>query len=162
MAFCHSAGFQPPSLARVKSVATGVLVGTYGLRFGSPSQLDIQGDYFDWATDFGTTLGNPIPVMVHHGQPLAGITQFATETFGPATLTKDVKGLWAEFTLDTSDALQAALLELVEAGALRYSTGSAVHMVKKASDGRILTWPIVEISLTATPAEFRLPRIKVL
>jgi hypothetical protein len=47
------------------------------------------------------------------------------------------------------------VLELVDQGALGWSSGSLPHLVDVATDGYIRRWPIVEGSLTPTPAEPR-------
>jgi len=39
---------------------------------------------------------------------------------------------------------------------LYYSPGSISHLTRKADDGRLTNWPIVEDTLTPIPAQFRL------
>ena len=45
---------------------------------------------------------------------------------------------------------------LLNAEALYYSPGSAPHLVKRAEDGRLESYPIVEDTLTVIPAQHRL------
>ena len=44
---------------------------------------------------------------------------------------------------------------LVDRGILNWSSGSLPHLVEVATDGYIKRWPVVEGSLTPTPAEPR-------
>jgi predicted DNA-binding protein (UPF0251 family) len=48
-----------------------------------------------------------------------------------------------------------AVQRLVEKGILHWSSGSLAHLVEVAEDGQIKRWPLVEGSLTPTPAEPR-------
>jgi hypothetical protein len=163
MAFVHNFGWNPPA-GKIKSapVANGVRVGALGVRFSGPSSKDLAGEYFTQATEFGDNLGNGAPVLLNHGTPLGGLQEFAdfaSVVLAPATVTRDSKGLFVETTLDTSDPLQAALVDLVTLGALRWSSGSADHVIKRAPNGEILRWFPVEFSMTPSPCEFRLPAI---
>jgi hypothetical protein len=85
---------------------------------------------------------------------------FAGIMLPPATVTRDAKGLFVSTTLDLSDPFQKALASLVTLGAMRWSSGTAAHVMKKADDGRILRWLICEFSFTPTPCEPRLPAIR--
>jgi hypothetical protein len=53
-----------------------------------------------------------------------------------------------------------SLADLIEQGALRFSSGSTAEFVRRGPDGQILRWPIVELSVTPTPAEWRLPKVR--
>ena len=48
-----------------------------------------------------------------------------------------------------------AVHKLIDRGVLNWSSGSLPHLVEVTSEGRIMQWPIVEGSLTPTPAEPR-------
>ena len=164
MAYVHQTGWEPPS-GKIKSVpvANGVRVGALGVRFSGPDELDLQGDYFSADCEFGENLGNGAPTLLNHGMPLGNLeifADFADVVLPPATVTRTSKGLFVETTLDMSDPLQKALVDLVSLGAMRWSSGSAGHTIKRAGDGRILRWLPVEFSYTPSPAEFRLPAIR--
>ena len=157
----HNPGWHPPTSILKSTISRGQRVGTYGVRFSGPDEKDLAGEYFPFSCDFGPTLGNGASTMLNHGVPMGqGMEEFANVIFPPATVTKDSKGLWVETMLDLDDPLQEALSELVSLGALRWSSGSAAHVVRKAADGRILRWPPVEFSFTPTPCEPRLPAIR--
>jgi HK97 family phage major capsid protein len=68
---------------------------------------------------------------------------------------KDEKGLWIEAVLDAHNKWVDGIWKLVDRGALHFSSGSVPHMIKRADDGAVKSWPIIEVSLTPTPAEPR-------
>ncbi len=127
-------------------------VGGYLVVWGNPAQRDLQGEYFTPETELGLTWYDRRPVLYHHG--LDG-------DVGPAvigvmdTLKADAVGVWAEAQLDLRQRYTRAVQRLVDSGRLGWSSGSLPHLVDVADDGRIRRWPIVEGSLTPTPAEPR-------
>jgi HK97 family phage major capsid protein len=140
-----------------------VRVGAYAIRFSTAAEKDLQGDYFTAETKFGRDGGNGAPVLFHHGMTAGKgglLGEMGDGEYGPAKATRDDTGIFAEVMLDLSDKHQAAFYAACQKGALRWSSGSAQHMVRKADDGRILRWPIVEFSLTPKPVEPRLPALR--
>ncbi len=127
-------------------------VGGYLVVWGDPSQTDLQGEYFTPQTDLGLDWYPRRPLLYHHG---------LDEALGPTVIgqievmQKDSVGVWVEAQLEMRSAWARAVLELVERGVLGWSSGSLPHLVEVAADGRIERWPIVEGSLTPTPAEPR-------
>ncbi len=71
------------------------------------------------------------------------------------TLKTDATGVWAEAQLDLRKRYVRTVQKLVRKGILGWSSGSLPHLVEVADDGHIKRWPIVEGSLTPTPAEPR-------
>ena len=69
-------------------------------------------------------------------------------------------GVWAEAQLDLSNRYIRAIYELVRQGKLYWSTGANPNLVEVAPDGHIKNWPLIEGSLTPTPAEPRYTNIK--
>ena len=115
-------------------------------------QRDMQGEYFTPQTDVGLDWYEQRPVLYHHG--LDGNLKAAV--IGVIdTLTPDETGLWAEAQLDLHKRYVRAVQRLVDQGVLSWSSGSLPHLVDVDGDGRIKCWPIVEGSLTPTPAEPR-------
>jgi HK97 family phage major capsid protein len=131
-------------------------VGGYLLVWGSPQQRDLQGEYFTPETELGLEWYPKRPVLYHHG--LDG--DLETAVIGEIdTLRTDEVGVWAEAQLDVRRRYVRAVQRLIEKGALGWSSGSLPHLVEVADDGRIKRWPIVEGSLTPTPAEPRLTNV---
>lgn len=130
----------------------GDRIGGYLVVFGSPAQKDLTGEYFTPETELGLDWYAQRPMLYHHG--LDG--ELKTALIGTIdTLKVDAVGLWAEAQLDMRNRYVGAVRNLVEKGALGWSSGSLPHLVEVAADGRIKKWPIVEGSLTPTPAEPR-------
>lgn len=127
-------------------------VGGYLVVWGSPQQRDLQGEYFTPKTDLGLGWYEQRPVLYHHG--LDGNLQAAVIGVMD-TVKADQTGLWAEAQLDVRKRYVRAVMRLVDKGALGWSSGSLPHLVEVAADGEIKRWPIVEGSLTPTPAEPR-------
>jgi hypothetical protein len=162
MAFSHSAGWQMPT-ANVLKAVSGVWprFGALAVRFSGPDEKDLSGEYFTSETDFGPGCGDGVPVLIQHAQPLAkGLEAFQNVVLPAAKVTRDQTGLFASTQLDLEDPLHNAIAELITAGALRWSSGSRTDLAVRQSDGEILVWPPVEFSLTPTPAEPRLPRLR--
>jgi len=163
MAFCHSKGWQAPSglIKSTPNYAKAQRVGALAVRFSGPSERDISGEYFSPDCDFGPNLGNGVAVLINHGMALSpDYADFADVILGPATVRKTARGLFAETTLNLEDPLQAAIADLVSLGCLRWSSGSANHLVRKTDAGEIRRWHVCEFSLTSCPCEPRLPALR--
>lgn len=147
----------------IKAVGSAGRVGGYLVRFGDQpgNQKDLVGEYFSAKTYFGKEDGNGAYCLFHHSIPLrAGLEGLADRFFQPIKTQRDNLGIWAETVLDLADAYERMVYELVQAGKLSWSSGSVPHMVRKADDGHILQWPIVEGSLTPTPAMPEMTRVQ--
>ncbi len=119
---------------------------------GQAVQRDLQGQYFTPETDVGLDWYERRPVLYHHG--LDGALKAAV--IGVIdSLIPDETGLWAEAQLDLRKRYVRAVRRLVDQGLLGWSSGSLPHLVEISADGQIKRWPIVEGSLTPTPAEPR-------
>jgi hypothetical protein len=165
MAFAHASGWQAPSGNILKAVATGngPRFGAYAVRFSGPDEKDLSGEYFTSETDFGPNYGDGSAVLIHHGRPLAeGLEAFASVILPAAKVNRHGSGLFASTQLDLEDPLHAAIAELITSGAFRWSSGSRTNLVRREADGRIVRWPPLEFSLTPTPAEPRLPRLRLI
>lgn len=135
----------------LKALGEGRVAG-YLVYFGNPETRDLHGEYFTPETEYHLDWYDRRPALYHHGldktvkaQPVGLIT----------SVTKNDVGLWAEAQLAMHNEYAQSVYEMVEKGALGWSSGSIPHIVKVDNDGRILEWPIVEGSLTPTPAEPR-------
>ena len=127
-------------------------IGGYLLVWGESDRRDLQGQYFTPETDVGIDWYAQRPVLYHHG--LDGALKAAV--IGVIdTLRPDDTGLWAEAQLDLRKRYVRAVRMLVDRGALAWSSGSLPHLVEVDAEGQIKRWPIVEGSLTPSPAEPR-------
>jgi HK97 family phage major capsid protein len=137
----------------VKSInAAEGRVGGYLVVWGDTSTRDLQGEYFTAQTDLALDWYEARPVLYHHG--LDGNLKAAV--IGRIeNLHADEVGIWAEAQLDMHKRYVRAVQRLVEKGVLHWSSGSLAHLVEVDADGHIKRWPLVEGSLTPTPAEPR-------
>ncbi len=124
--------------------------GGYLIVWGNRSQRDLQGEYFTPQTELALDWYERRPVLYQHGMddhlkaaPIGVIDR----------LRADETGVWAEAQLDLRHRYAQAVRRLIEDGMLNWSSGSLPHLVEVARDGRIMRWPVVEGSLTPTPAE---------
>ena len=127
-------------------------VGGYLVVWGDAATPDLQGEYFSADTDFALDWYEKRPVLYQHG--LDG-TLKAALVGEIDTLRADEVGIWAEAQLDMRHRYVQAVHRLVAKGVLAWSSGSLPHLVERGADGHIKRWPLVEGSLTPTPAEPR-------
>ena len=153
------------SVSNTKAQINGDLIGGYLSLFGSPRELDADGEYFAPDTDFDTDLNNPpvLPALYHHNKnERIGRRQIGNIV----SLEITEKGLWAEAELsekgfyDEEVAKRKQYLEdikrLVSEGHLGWSSGADPKRgIRKAPDGKIVRWPLLEGSFTPTPADPR-------
>lgn len=132
----------------IKSLTdTTATIAGYGVVFGGK---DLYGESFTADTDFALDLVPVKPVLYDHG-----LSDTIKHWIGKVTsVIMDEHGLWVEAELERNKDYVAQVLELVEAGALGWSSGTAGHLAQR-SGSIIKMWPVIEWSLTPTPAEPR-------
>lgn len=144
-------------------------------------ERDLYGEYFTKDTYFGKMKGDGVDAFFHHKSPLLQVGWFSSgvEHIIPERLFKFFKNLAdhrftnavsTRFDEETSVLAATLILNMrneyeefvgkqAQKGLLSWSSGSAGHVSKIDWDtGEIKEWPIIEFSLTPTPAE---PRIRV-
>jgi HK97 family phage prohead protease len=121
-------------------------VGGYGVVFGS---TDLDGETFQQNTDYMLDLVPRKPVLYDHM-----MRDVKTPVGTVADLKADDDGLWIEAEISRANQYAERIMALVHAGKLGWSSGSVQHMTQREG-GVIKSWPIVEFSLTPTPAEPR-------
>lgn len=128
----------------------------YLIRFTTDVDPDLTKDFFTRETDYDVEEW-PAKSSVYFDH---GLDRTVKHTrLGKASLKMDDVGIWAEGVIDKANAYASKVLELVEAGKLGWSSGTANHLVAREEVGeakRILRWPLgLDASLTPTPAEPR-------
>lgn len=127
-------------------------VGGYLVVWGSPTQRDLQGEWFSPQSDLGLDWYSQRPALYHHGLD----STMKSSVIGAIDVLKaDATGVWAEAQLNMHNKYVSVVLQLIQKGILGWSSGSLPHLVEVERDGHIKRWPIVEGSLTPTPAEPR-------
>ena len=131
-------------------------IGGYAVLWGGPDKLDVTGEYFARDTaelDSIFKAVGKLPQLYHHG----GDGTLKSDVIGCVdTLKFDDVGVWFEAQLTAANRYKDAVMGLVNRGALGVSSGTLPRARKVASDGKIMRWPIAEISLTPSPAEPRM------
>lgn len=121
-------------------------IGGYGVVYGG---VDLDGEAFAADTDYQLDLVPNKSVYYDHAQ------RNIKHPLGAVTETKaDESGIWIEAELDRSRQYVESIMALVHAGRLGWSSGSVSHLAIREG-GVIKSWPVVEFSLTPTPAEPR-------
>ena len=141
----------------IKSDRLGYVKG-YLVRFGSPDNVDLEGDYFTPETDYGFPIKSgqavPLNLYYHHGMD----SVVGKRCIGTGTVKMTDAGLWYEAQVDMADEYGQMIAKLCKQGKMGYSSGAAGHLVQRKSNGgvnQIISWPIAEASITPTPAEYR-------
>ena len=138
-----------PARVRVKSIKDGIAtVAGYGVIFGGK---DLTGEHFDADTDLKGAFELPSkPVFYDHT-----LQPEVKHALGKTSREMvDGIGVWVEAQIEMSKEYAKEVLSLIDKGLLGWSSGTAGHLVEKLN-GLIKRWPIVEYSLTPTPAEPR-------
>lgn len=147
----HKAGKSiiAPAQKSLSASGNGFIEG-YLVSWGSESDTDLQGEYFTPRTDFCLPWFNERPVLYHHGMD----DKTALKAIGTIkTIQPDDLGLWVQAQLDMRDRYAAAIYDMVKSKEFGWSSGSVDHLVKISQKGEILQWPIIEGSVTPTPAQ---------
>lgn len=111
---------------------------------------DLVGTKFTRNTDFweGMTSGTP-PLLFDHGlDPKIGLS-FVGQVKKKGL---DEIGIWFEAQMDRANRYADAIAQMIRSKRMGVSTGTSPHTMS-VDDGIITSWPILEISLTPTPAE---------
>jgi hypothetical protein len=129
-------------------------ISGYLVVFGDAQQPDLEGDYFDAATEFGAATTTPL--WLNHTLPVqaARATIQIDEPIGEGELIVDEQGVIINALLDARYAYLAEIAEL-----LGWSSGTAAHLVRRTPVGKaahIDRWLLgIDASITPTPAEPR-------
>jgi hypothetical protein len=138
-----------PMAIKFIDMDSGVIEGWLGPYRGPYNGKDLQNQFFDEDTDFCLKWFDRRPMLYQHGLD----PSIKTDTVGYLydTTVKDL-GLWTKGQLDRSHQYWEQIKSLIMAGKLFFSSGAVPHLVQIESNGHIKRWPVVEGSLTPTPA----------
>jgi phage head maturation protease len=143
----------------IKATLDGKVAG-YLVRFGSPRDTDLEGDFFTKSTDFGRPMaeGETFPLRLYYAHGMD--PKVGRKAIGDGVVKMDAAGLWYEGQIEQSDEYREMIKRLASEGRLGFSSGAAGHLVIREATGigkssRITAWPLGEASLTPRPAESR-------
>lgn len=128
---------------------TSYTIGGYGVVWGGE---DLEEEHFEPDTDLWLDKITPTPMILYrHG---------VDEALGKSVVGRVVKtatdeiGLWIEAQIDKANDYAEAIRELIAEGLLGLSSAAPAHLTE-IKDGKIISWPVVEFSLTPSPIEPR-------
>lgn len=144
----------------VKALDDQGKVGGYLVLFSTASDPDISSarDFFTKDTDFDFEKGEKRSIYYSHGMD----AHLGKRRLGRGELEMKDAGVWVTTQLALRDDYEKKIFEMAKTGKLGWSSGSAPHLVERKAVGtsnQVMSWPIVEASLTPCPAE---PRTSVL
>lgn len=135
-------------MPQVKTADTGDgwVLEVLGVPYGGPfGGRDAEGEYFTPESDLWLERIARRPIVYYHGLDEEGAPpQVIGEELG---WERRADGVWFRVALDRANALAQRIWEAAGRGLARASTGAIGHLVRTAPDGRILVWPIGELSL---------------
>lgn len=131
-------------------------IGGYAVLWGDSGRKDLTGEYFTPQTEEITQIFDAmkaLPYLYHHAMN----GQIKASVIGKVDVLRlDDIGAWYEVELNKAHKYKQAVVDLAKQQALHSSSGTLPGARKVANDGRILRWPVVEVSGTTTPAESRM------
>lgn len=124
----------------------GWVLDVLGVPFGGPfGGRDAQGEYFTPQTDLWLERIPRRPVVYYHGLAEGkGAPQVIGQELG---WERRPDGIWFRVALDRASELARRVWEAAQHGRARASSGAIGHLTRVAPDGRILVWPVGELSL---------------
>ena len=136
------------------------VIGGYGVVFGGDDQ---DGEGFEPDTDYMLDLVPVKPVFIDHSEggtvttadgktyKLAGIHEPVGRVI---EVTPDNVGLYMKLQFEKSGRYWQLVEQMVQSGKAGLASGTVGHLARRKGN-RIVRWPIVEESITMTPAEPR-------
>jgi hypothetical protein len=151
----HEMGYKALDDLRCIKALGANRVGGYMVLWGSEKAKDLDQEWFTPATEEMTAVFKAmgkLPYLYNH----ATDGTLKTSLVGTIdVMAPDDTGLWYEAQLDQNNKYMSAIQKLVKQRALGTSSGTLPGARQVAKSGQILRWPIVEGSMTPTPADPR-------
>lgn len=119
-----------------------------GVPYGSPTDKDSDGEYFDSRTRTHEDKLPTIPAVYYHGRDENGREAKEPAYIGTAKhLRTDSQGIWYEVVLDKLNDYARRVWDAAKQGIARASSGSAPHLVRYGENGHIKEWAVFELSI---------------
>lgn len=144
----------------IKAIAEDRIAG-YGVLWGSEAEKDLHGEFFTEDTDELMTVFEQVggvPFMYHH----AADEKVKSTVVGIVDkMEKDEVGLWVETKIKDHEAYRKYIKPLLDRQILFHSSGTLPAAKRTKKNGHITRWPIMEMTGTQTPAEFRMLNVPI-
>ena len=122
-----------------------------GIPFGGPGNRDKDGEYFDANTSLHADRFGLPAIAYYHGGDAAGRMADRPSYIGKATGQEQrTDGIWYRVVLDKTHGLARRVWDAAQQGLAMASSGTVGHLMRKDADGRIIEWPVAELSLFET------------
>lgn len=132
----------------VKGEAGEWILEVLGIPFGSPTNLDSDGEYFSSQTNLHDDKYPLPPAVYYHGLNPDGTPSGTPEYIGKTeSFRDDVSGRWYRVVLDKTSELAKRVWQAAKDGLARASSGSVSHLARTNIDGHITEWPVAELSI---------------
>ncbi|MHC4648631.1 MAG: hypothetical protein ACYTBJ_24510, partial [Planctomycetota bacterium] len=119
--------------------------------YGSRTNTDSDGEYFDRRTKLHEDKYGLPPVVYYHGYTPDGKPAGKPQYIGKAVSFEDREdGRWFRVVLDKGNALAKRVWRAAKEGIARASSGSVSHLVRRGKDGHLREWPVAELSVFDT------------
>lgn len=148
----------------VKALGDGRIEG-YLVRYGSPEEADVEGEFFAGDTYFGKS--ESLDIYYEHGCRRRKGDRFwpvfANRPIGDGAIKSLADGRWFSGQLDLDLPGAADLYAEIEAGRMGWSSGSTERLVQripvKSRLGKVVRkiarWPLTEATITPMPVDPR-------
>lgn len=128
----------------------------YAVLFGSPDKRDLHGTYFTKDTNYYLDWFNERPWLYHHGIRPQELRDSGSQRIGTwKEIGQDEIGVFVKGELDLRHKYMDAIRELTDNEVLYPSSGTLEYVMRVGPDGFVEDWPIVEVSSTVAPSEYR-------
>lgn len=137
----------------IKSDSGEWVVEICAVPFGSPSDLDSDRQYFSAKTNLHLDRYKSQPLIYYHGftdakRPAQKPVYVGQVVEGSHQVRSD--GVWVKAVLDKGIELARKVWDAAVKGMAAASSDSVQHLVRYASDGHILEWPLIAVSVFDT------------
>lgn len=149
VAICNSMWEQKSEKRTAIKIAGDWELDVLGNPYGGPNGgKDSDGEFFSDRTKLHLDrFTNPL-VVYYHGYGEDGEPQGDPEIIGRIeSHEKRADGVWYRVILDKASEYARRVWDAAKEGLARASSGSISHLVRVATDGEILNWPMAELSL---------------
>jgi hypothetical protein len=136
-------------------------IGAYGILWGDESNKDLHGEFFTKDTEELSVMLDQLgglPFMYHH----AADGKLKSTVIGIVDkLESDDVGQWFEARIKDHEAYRKYVKPLIDRQALFPSSGTLPAAKRTKKNGEITRWPIIEMTGTPTPAEYRMLNVPI-